>query len=652
MLLTGAHVTALRELARSEEAGQAAYELAEDDHRALTYRALELQGLAVLELPRSYRLTYAGREALQLLEEMHRDWQAGALELDERGQRLLAGEPGRKEQDWRFLGSDVLAALQAAEYAGGRIGPVTETLLRARGLAEEATDPLHKTTVLRLNRHGRAWLDFARRYRPHLEIDGELANAIQRMIPGYSGRPAPGLSGDFIDLLEAMELITWSLPDGQYYALTTLGEAVYEALRKGGYALGAVVLDEAMLKLLALLVDRGRESLTADQSEQLQGLGFMDPDGRLTPAGEAALRAYALLQSERPVSVRTFALTEAEVEVLLVLQQLGAVRQETAGSPPPDLERLRRELVERLAERYREIVARYGRRLEERSALKRRALELLEELRSRDEWFDSLWNLEELVASLEALALVRAERDGERTLYRLTAYGQRVAEEQQGQVRAISATAVKAVSMALTRWTGLATSWVERAREEGLVGSGGGVTRAGRLYAWLAEHCPRQPMLTRQEAEVLVNLPETEPGPFVSEYQASLETERLAWALDKLEAHGLIERLADGQIVRTEAGRLLARAVAGATKLAHPITPRIVRLLEAMRQVGTLYVKERKVRLQPEQWKEVERLTGLGPQEFIETRHVARMGHYIGEVTLNEAGLEVLEAAALLQQRS
>jgi hypothetical protein len=650
MLLTGAHIAALRELASSEEAGQAAYELAEDDRRALTYRALELQGLAALELPRSYRLTYAGREALQLLEEMRRDWQTGSLRLDERGQHLLAGEHENGEQNWRFLGSDILAALQAAEHAGGRVGPATAGLLQVRGLTEEATDPLHKSVVQRLNRHGRAWLDFARRHRPRLEIDGELANAIQRMIPGYSGRPAPGLSGDFIDLLEAMELITWSLPDGRFYALTALGEAVYEALRKGGYTLGAVVLDEPTLKLLAFLVDRGSEALTADQREQLQALGFMGLDGHLTPAGEAALRAYALLQSERPVSVRTFALTEAEVEVLLTLHQLTA-RQENGG-PPPDLERLRKTLVEQLAERYREIVGRYGRRLEERSALKRRAAELLGELRSRDEWFDSLWDLEELVASLEALALVRTESDGERTLYRLTPYGQRVVEEQQQeQIRAISSTAVKAVSMAVTRWTGLATSWVERAREEGLVGSGGGVTRAGRLYSWLAEHCPRQPMLTRVEAEVLANLPETEPGPFVSEYQASLEGERLAWALDKLEAHGLINRLADGQIVRTEAGQLLARAVAGATKLAHPITPRIVRLLEAMRQVGTLYVKERKVRLQPEQWKEVERLTGLGPQEFLETRHVARMGHYIGEVTLNEAGLEALEAAALLQQR-
>ncbi|WP_376795987.1 DUF505 domain-containing protein [Thermogemmatispora sp.] len=650
MLLTGSHVAALRELASSEEAGREAYELAEDDRRALIYRALELQGLAVLEPPRSYRLTYAGREALQLLEEMRRDWQAGALTVEERGQHLLTGEHAFSERGWRFLGSDILAALQAAEQAGGRVGPASEELLRTRGLTEEASDPLHKSMTLRLNRHGRAWLDFARRHRPRLEIDGELANVIQRMIPGYSGRPAPGLEGDFIDLLEAMELITWSLPDGRFYALTALGEAVYEALRKGGYAPRAIVLDEPTLKLLALLVDRGGEALTPDQSEQLQESGFIGSDGQLTPAGEAALRAYALLQSERPVAVRTFALTEAEVEALLALQQL-SIRQENGG-PPPDLERLRKTLVEQLAERYREIVARYGRRLEERSALKRRALELLEELRSRDEWFDSVWDLEELVASLEALALVQTERAGERTLYRLTPYGQRVVEEQQEQLHAVSSTAVKAVSMALTRWTGLATSWVERAREEGLVGSGGGVTRAGRLYVWLAEHCPRQPMLTRLEAEVLVNLPETEPGPFASEYQASLEAERLAWALDKLEAHGLIERLVDGQIVRTEAGRLLARAVAGATKLAHPVTPRIVRLLEAMRQVGTLYVKERKVRLQPEQWKEVERLTGLGPQEFAATRHVARMARYIGEVTLNEAGLEVLEAAGRLQQRA
>src|SRR5204862_8032856 len=78
---------------------------------------------------------------------------------------------------------------------------------------------------------------------------------------------------------------------------------------------------------------------------------------------------------------------------------------------------------------------------------------------------------------------------------------------------------------------------------------------------------------------------------------SSLDEEKQDWAFEKLEARGLIERLVDGQIVRTEAGQLLAKAVSGALQLGHPVTPAIVRLLAAMRQVGTLYVKERKVRM-------------------------------------------------------
>ena len=83
--------------------------------------------------------------------------------------------------------------------------------------------------------------------------------------------------------------------------------------------------------------------------------------------------------------------------------------------------------------------------------------------------------------------------------------------------------------------------------------------------------------------------------------------------------------------------------------LGHLVTPAIVRLLAAVRQVGTLSVKEWKVRIQPEQWAEVERLTGLGPQEFKETVHVACMGQYIGEVHITEAGMDLLAVQAQLK---
>src|ERR1700682_1886996 len=70
MLITTAHLLALSELASVEAAGHAARGLAEDDPQEHIYRELEVQELALLEVPGAYRLTYAGREALRILEAM------------------------------------------------------------------------------------------------------------------------------------------------------------------------------------------------------------------------------------------------------------------------------------------------------------------------------------------------------------------------------------------------------------------------------------------------------------------------------------------------------------------------------------------------------------------------------------------------------
>ena len=61
MLITKAHLLALNELAESEAAGHAVRTLTEDEAQEHIYRELELQGLVLLEVPRAYRLTYAGR---------------------------------------------------------------------------------------------------------------------------------------------------------------------------------------------------------------------------------------------------------------------------------------------------------------------------------------------------------------------------------------------------------------------------------------------------------------------------------------------------------------------------------------------------------------------------------------------------------------
>ena len=61
MLITTAHLLALNELATGEAAGHPVRTLAEDEPQEHIYRELELQGLLLLEVPRSYRLTDAGR---------------------------------------------------------------------------------------------------------------------------------------------------------------------------------------------------------------------------------------------------------------------------------------------------------------------------------------------------------------------------------------------------------------------------------------------------------------------------------------------------------------------------------------------------------------------------------------------------------------
>src|SRR5260370_7077184 len=111
MVLTTAHLLALNELVGSEDGGHAVRALKEDDPQEYIYRVLELQGLVLLEVPRSYRLTSAGQEALRLLEAMR--------------EAALLPPLDQLKNDWRFIGSDILAALHAAKQNKRPLHPLT-----------------------------------------------------------------------------------------------------------------------------------------------------------------------------------------------------------------------------------------------------------------------------------------------------------------------------------------------------------------------------------------------------------------------------------------------------------------------------------------------------------------------------------------------
>jgi hypothetical protein len=631
MLLTVEILGALQTLQTSEDAGDSAPDVTEPE--AVIYRILDVQGLARCDVGQRYALTEGARDLLRVLQEM-------------RGAGLLP-DMDQAHAGWRFLGSETLASLAAVERAGGRVGPAAQEALRARGFVDPNEG---KARAPQLNRYGTAMLDWARRYRPRLEITGEVAMSMKRMPPAYAEPHTLGVPSTHRAQLEAMDLLAWSAPDGQDYTLTAAGYAVYETLHAGGYAVTDVVLDEATLSQLATLKDRGMAALNTDQAANVQALGYVDADGLLTPAGEAALRVRRLLAAEPTRHPASFAISREEGELLAVVHRLSApepnATHQVASTHVVTKAALHKALVDRLTERYREMVGRYGRELKEVPARKRQVEALLAELRERDRAFARPDDLDDLLIHLEAFDLLRTKARDHETVYQLTPPGLALVREQGREPRDITATAVKAMTITTTpgRFQAPASDWVRQARAEGLIGSRGGITNAGRMYALVAAQATRWPALTRSEVRTLLNLREVEaPERERQPGEVATEEERLKHDLDRLEARGLIDRLVDRHIVRTEAGDLLARAVSGALELARPVTPAIVRLLAAIRHVGTtLYVHEQKPRRPPEQWEEVKRLTGLGSDDFKETVHLARLGRYLGDAGLTEAGDKLL----------
>jgi hypothetical protein len=211
--------------------------------------------------------------------------------------------------------------------------------------------------------------------------------------------------------------------------------------------------------------------------------------------------------------------------------------------------------------------------------------------------------------------------------------------------REIPAVAVKAITITNKEFAAPNVDWYNKGVAAYLIG-GGEATEAGKMYAQMAYEIKRLPHITRFELQVLHKLPEK--GFFVKDvYEAFDETwkEEVEYALNKLEARGYIDILQNEAIILTEAGKLIKRALSGTPEgLANPITPLAVRVLEALRKVGTLYVKEQKVRILPKNIKEAIKLSGLDPDTFEEEMVILRASNLVGKSSINEAGLLILEA--------
>ncbi len=651
MIIKKQHALALEALLADEEAGKPYTPLEEVDEP--TFVELELAGLARFSTPVRLVPTYLGRELTLLLRELYEQGPAAYAEEEGGGGDYVVLEgrglpgPGEWPEGWRWLGSEVIAMLEAAERAG-RVGPLAVAALLERGLAVRVRERETKKEFVTLSDAGRRVLEIYRAAEPGMEIGAALADAIRKLPLGPA--PASELPTPAHDehRLEAMRLIAYSLPSSDVFAFTALGQAVKMTLETGGWGDGDVLTAD-ILWALADYSDSGEA--TEAGLATLQALGYVGSAGELLPAGEWALEALRLWQGGVRREVWSFAIEAEEAEVLEQIAELWRKAAESNPEEAPTFEVLRRAMIDRKVAEYKALIEKYGRRLNEMPQKFRLIAEKFQTAKDLARWYDDNFDLREALLSLESFELLETGEDEKgREVFYLTAWGEEVLEDQLVNRRDVSATAVKAVTMTRRSFSAPGYDWWKEAHEQWLVGSAE-PTRSGLLYAQLAEQVERLPHLSRYELMVFHAIPAR--GMSEEEVYAALEKkldrERIRWVLEKLEARHLIDRLPDGNVVETRAGELLDRALAGVPEgFGNPVNPVIFRLIEALRSVGSLYVKEKRVRILPRNFKEALILSGLPEDVFENALEAARAAGFVGRNSVNEAGLLLIEAARLM----
>ncbi len=594
MIIQKRHAELLLLVGKAMEAGEETYAFEkgvspEEDEFYL--RELEYAGLLRLERPIEYVPTYTGSLIIEALNEAVNSG--------------LVSHPSEWDESFRWVGSEVIAMIDGALKCQGQVrGEVAERLER-RGFAKDG----HLTPI------AEQIVELYRLSHPYVTVTKELAEYVKKMPPGPAETKILPVGKHHLLELEAQRLIAFSVPRSDVFALTGLGQKVRQAIRLGA-PVHEVVVSADILDAVAMVVRRPHE-VPQEMRVLLMELAYINGEGKLLPAGRALYDAY-LIYREGPITLSpSVQITSEEVHIIKTIDELWK-KHELNPEIYPDRKQIRKYMEENWP--YRE------------------------------------YDITTALYTLEAFHLIHAEEFEKKPgtlIYYLTDYGKRVLEDQNLRERPISAAAVSAITLTRREYSAPGIDWVKRGREEGLIGTGA-PTKSGMMYADIAESIDKKPHITGIENKVLSKLPLTR-GMFIEDILSQFpekEHKDIMVAIEKLDAREVIEILPVGAVILTDAGRLLKRALAGVpTSFANPINPLLVRLLDALRQVGTLYEKERKIRLTAEQWKKAEKLTGLDSETLREELLLAQKAKFVGKNRINEAGLLLLEALDLMKSQ-
>ena len=621
MILTKRHVRLLQELSQSRSAGkyEVDYEASEQEIKD-DLLVLEQEGLINMSSPLVYSIGYFGEAVFEIYEELLKSG-------------MLTGW-GDWDENFRWVGSEVIAAIESA-VIGGKVDSATAGLLEVRGFMKNGE----------LTPQAEKLFEIYRRIHPRLVISRELADYIRKMPPGPASKSMLPAGGNLVIELEAMRLIAFSVPSSDVYSLTGLGQAVREVLLKT-YPASPVVIDEGIIATFKKAFDEGFESLGDAARETMIELGYFDPSGNMLPAGEALEEVVRIYETGVRRSHRSFHLEEVEAETLETIELVWEVNK-TNPEIVPDQEWIRKYLMKKKRERVIAFMEKVGSDIEKIPILKRGIYREVKEI-PVEKWFDKYFDMTTILYTLEAFNLIHSYEHPKypgRRVYSLTDLGRMVLEDRaRNSFKDVSSTAVKAITMTRKEFSAPNIEWYQRAVDEGLVGSGA-PSESGLLMAYIAESIKRKPHLTSLELKILHVLPER--GFLMDDLLQVIKADpvEVRWAVEKMEARMIVDILPGGAVVLTSAGKKLKKALSGVPEsIKHPVNPLLVRVLEALKKVGTIYEKERKVRIVPSRLKDALKVSGLDPSTFDEMMRVARAARFVGSNSLNEAGMLILEA--------
>ncbi len=650
MLIKKEHALALYNIKANEDKGLSCQIRLESESEPY----IELNLSNMVEIGSSsieYRLSYWGANLLANLEEMIKNG--------------LISHPSSWEESFRWIGSEVIAMIEASlindDYCGEEI---SEALIK-RGFAKKVLDP-KKGEVVKINRFAKAVFEIYKNSNPKIMIDKDLASYLISIPDGPALTHRLPRGKREIELLESQRVISFSMPNSDVYTLNLLGREIKETLNHCAIAFDTIISEDYLFSLEKLL-DLGVESLTDKEKEILQALAFIDEEGSLLKAGEHLFNVLHILREKEYKKVKTFNLEAIDEEIIKIIPQI----EEASKSNPQIIataEEIKHYLLQIPLKEYKAVKEHYGRKLNEamgyqkKEELKKKFAEAVsvEELfkhfyEKGNEWEKRLMDvIEESLFTLESFSLVEVGFDEKKAknYYYLTDKGREVLKDlKEKGVREISSPAVKAITIANSEFGAPNIKWFEEAKEEHLAGEQGS-SKSGRFYASLAYEIKRLPHITRFELMILHKIPAK--GYFLEDiYKDFDETlkEEITYGLNKLEARGFLDILPNDALVLTKAGENIKLALAGVPEsMGNPVTPDIVRILNALREVGNLYVKEQKVRILPKNIKEAMRLSKMDSERFKKALVIARDAKYIGKSSINEAGMKLLEAFKLINQ--